>query len=160
MLFQAVAPEEKCHIIVDTFVRILNNIVYEYIKLNHGRKILFSTGCTIETLDLVENNTKKDAAKAHRQYESKLVKNLLLNCGLPFVEQLKDFYENKVLLLSRYLNLPPQLLNRHPFFVSGLAVRIICAEQPYKKEDFSFTTSLLKVALNYTTSQKQVSGEF
>ena len=160
MLCQTVAPEEKCHIIADTFVRILNNIVYEYIKLNHGRKILFSTGCTIETLDLVENNTRKDAAKAHRQYELKLVKNLLPNCGLPFVEPLKAFYKNKVLLLGRYLDVPLQFFNLHPFPVPGLAVRIICAEQPYKKEDFFFTASLLKMVLNYTILKKEVKRVF
>ncbi len=39
MLCQTVVSEEKRHIIVDTFVRILKNIVYDYIKLNHGQMV-------------------------------------------------------------------------------------------------------------------------
>ncbi len=34
-----------------------------------------------------------------------------------------------MLLLGRYLSLPSQLLNRHPFPLSSLAVRIICSGQ-------------------------------
>ncbi len=131
MLFQTVAPEEKRHIIVDTFVRILKNIVYDYIKLNHGQKVFFGTSNFIKILDLVESTENKDAAKTHRQFETKLVNNLFFNFGLPFVKPLKDFYEDEVLLLGRYLDVPFQFLNLHPFPVPGLAVRIICAEQPY-----------------------------
>ena len=71
---------------------------------------------------------------------------------------MKDFYEDEVSVLGRHLDVPShQFLDRHPVPVHGLAMRIICAEKPYKKEDFFATTAMLKVIVNYTPLQKQVS---
>ena len=165
MLCQTTAPEEKRHIIGDTFVRILSDILNDHLKLNPEQKVFFSQGTAFKVLNMgdpsaksMESTTNEDAIKTYPQLETKLAKSLQGNNGLSIVEPLKDFYEDEVRVLGRHLDVPShQFLDRHPVPVHGLAMRIICAEKPYKEADFFATTAMLKVIVNYTALQKQVS---
>ena len=164
VLCQTTVPKEKRHIIGNTFVRILNDIVCDHLKSNLGQTVFFSQGTAFKVLNMgdppaksAESTTNEDAIKTYPQLETKLAKSLQSNDGLSIVEPLKDFYEDEVRVLGRHLDVPSQLLDRHPVPVHGLAMRIICAEKPYKEEDFFATTAMLKVIVNYTVLQKQVS---
>jgi GMP synthase (glutamine-hydrolysing) len=44
------------------------------------------------------------------------------------VEPLADFYKDEVRTIGRQLNLPAELLNRHPFPGPGRAIRCLCSE--------------------------------
>ncbi|KAH9393117.1 hypothetical protein TYRP_006228 [Tyrophagus putrescentiae] len=163
MLCQTTAPEEKRHIIGDTFVRILSDILNDHLKLSPEQKVFFSQGTAFKVLNMgeppaksAESTANEDAIKTYPQLETKLAKSLQGNDGLSIVEPLKDFYEDEVRVLGRHLDVPShQFLDRHPVPVHGLAMRIICAEKPYKEEDFFATTAMLKVIVNYTALQKQ-----
>lgn len=108
--------------------------------------------------DLIESasslaSSKADAIKTHHN-DTELVRKLRDDGRV--VEPLKDFHKDEVRLLGRDLGLPAELVQRHPFPGPGLAVRIICAEEPYMERDFSETTEVLKVIVNYTVYLQRV----
>lgn len=57
--------------------------------------------------------------------------------------------------LGRDLNLPADLVMRHPFPGPGLAIRILCAEEPHMEQDFSETQVLVKIIVGYSQMVKK-----
>lgn len=55
------------------------------------------------------------------------------------VEPLRDFHKDEVRKLGYDLSLPEALIQRHPFPGPGLAIRILCAKEPYIEKDYSET---------------------
>lgn len=55
------------------------------------------------------------------------------------MEPLRDFHKDEVRKLGYDLGLPEALIQRHPFPGPGLAIRILCAEEPYIEKDYSET---------------------
>lgn len=110
--------------------------------------------------DLIESasslaSSKADAIKTHHN-DTELVRKLRDEGRV--VEPLKDFHKDEVRILGRDLGLPEQLIARHPFPGPGLAVRILCADEPFIEKDFSETSVLLKVIVNYATSLQRVNS--
>ena len=143
-------PEEKRKIIGDSFMKIADDIIAE-LKLD-PEHVLLGQG-TLRP-DLIESassiaSSKADAIKTHHN-DTELVRKLRDEGRV--VEPLKDFHKDEVRVLGRDLGLPEELLMRHPFPGPGLAVRILCADQPYMEKDFSETQVLLKIVLSYSTS--------
>lgn len=79
---------------------------------------------------------KADAIKTHHN-DSELVRALRAQGHV--VEPLKDFHKDEVRQLGCDLGLPAPLVARHPYPGPGLAVRILCAVEPYMDKDFSET---------------------
>ncbi|XP_054164917.1 GMP synthase [glutamine-hydrolyzing]-like [Oppia nitens] len=150
VLCQTAAPEEKRQIIGDTFVRISDDIIKE-LKLKPD-EVLLGQG-TLRP-DLIESasalaSTNADAIKTHHN-DTELVRQLREKGRV--VEPLKDFHKDEVRILGKDLGLPSELVQRHPFPGPGLAVRVICAEEPFMEKDFSETSVLVKVIVNYSNS--------
>lgn len=154
VLCLATAPEEKRKIIGDTFVRLADSIIRD---LNLNPEDVFLGQGTLRP-DLIESassiaSSKADAIKTHHN-DTELVRRLRDQGRV--VEPLRDFHKDEVRILGKDLGLPDELVQRHPFPGPGLAVRIICADEPYMEKDFSETSVLLKVIVNYSSSLQRV----
>ncbi|XP_063965146.1 GMP synthase [glutamine-hydrolyzing]-like isoform X2 [Lytechinus pictus] len=143
-------PEEKRKIIGDTFMHIADEVCME---LNLKPEDTILAQGTLRP-DLIESasalaSSNADAIKTHHN-DTELVRQLRAKGRV--VEPLKDFHKDEVRALGKDLGLPLDVVHRHPFPGPGLAIRVICADEPYIGKDFSETTILLRLLVNYAES--------
>ncbi|XP_033642225.1 GMP synthase [glutamine-hydrolyzing]-like [Asterias rubens] len=146
-------PEEKRQIIGDTFMRIAEEVCME---LNLKPEDTILAQGTLRP-DLIESAShmasgKADAIKTHHN-DTELVRQLRREGRV--VEPLKDFHKDEVRALGRELGLPCELVQRHPFPGPGLAIRVICADEPYMCKDFVETNSILHILVDYNAAIKK-----
>jgi len=156
MLVQTVQPEEKRKIIGDTFMNVANELIEE---LNLKPEDVFLAQGTLRP-DLIESASslasgKADAIKTHHN-DTDLVRELRSQGRV--VEPLKDFHKDEVRAIGNDLGLPAELVQRHPFPGPGLAIRVLCTEEPYMEKSFTETERLLKVITDFSNSCKKSSG--
>lgn len=147
LLSQTQDPEEKRKIIGDVFVKISDEFISE-MNLKPD-EILLAQGTLrpdlIESASTLASN-KADVIKTHHN-DSELIRKLREEGRV--IEPLKDFHKDEVRILGRDLGLPRELVMRHPFPGPGLAIRVICAEEPYMERDFSETQVLVKIIVEF-----------
>jgi GMP synthase (glutamine-hydrolysing) len=116
-------PERKRHIIGEEFVRVQERIVESRHLLDES----WILGQGTIYPDTIESGGAKHAAviKTHHNRVAGIQK--LIECGR-IVEPLKSLYKDEVRAVGRELNLPSELLDRHPFPGPGLAIRCLCSE--------------------------------
>lgn len=140
-LNKTTSPEEKRHIIGDTFMRVAERAIDD-LGLNWER--VFLAQGTLRP-DLIESASKltsanADVIKTHHN-DTGLVRKLREEGRI--VEPLKDYHKDEVRELGQRLGLPEEIVWRQPFPGPGLGVRVICAERPYVTEDFDTINQLL-----------------
>uniref|UniRef100_A0A8B9CU08 GMP synthase (glutamine-hydrolyzing) n=1 Tax=Anser brachyrhynchus TaxID=132585 RepID=A0A8B9CU08_9AVES len=148
------SPEEKRKIIGDTFVKIANEVIGE---MNLKPEEVFLAQGTLRP-DLIESASlvasgKAEVIKTHHN-DTELIRKLREEGKV--IEPLKDFHKDEVRVLGRELGLPEELVSRHPFPGPGLAIRVICAEEPYVCKDFPETNNILKIVADFSASVKKV----
>ncbi len=119
-------PELKRHVIGEQFVRVQERII-ESRGLLDGHWILGQGTIYPDTIESGGTSGVSKAAtiKTHHNRVPGIQK--LMESGR-IVEPLADFYKDEVRAIGRQLNLPAELLNRHPFPGPGLAIRCLCSE--------------------------------
>ncbi|XP_036609455.1 GMP synthase [glutamine-hydrolyzing] [Trichosurus vulpecula] len=147
------SPEEKRKIIGDTFVKIANEVIGE---MNLKPEEVFLAQGTLRP-DLIESASlvasgKAEVIKTHHN-DTELIRKLREEGKV--IEPLKDFHKDEVRILGRELGLPEELVSRHPFPGPGLAIRVICAEEPYICKDFPETNNILKIVADFSASVKK-----
>ncbi|KAK6174661.1 hypothetical protein SNE40_017896 [Patella caerulea] len=145
-------PEEKRKIIGDTFMKVANDFIKE-LNLNPDEVYL---GQGTLRPDLIESASclasgKADAIKTHHN-DTFMVRELRKQGRV--VEPLKEFHKDEVRVIGKDLGLPADLVQRHPFPGPGLAIRVICADEPYIGKDFTETSILLKLIVDFSNSSK------
>ncbi|XP_054713979.1 GMP synthase [glutamine-hydrolyzing]-like isoform X2 [Uloborus diversus] len=153
MLCTTSDPEEKRKIIGDTFMRVANEIIAD-LNLKPEETLL---GQGTLRPDLIESasslaSCNADAIKTHHN-DTDLVR--LLRAEGRVIEPLKDFHKDEVRIMGKDLGLPDDVVQRHPFPGPGLAVRVICADEPYMDKFFSETSVLVKVIVEYAVSSEK-----
>ncbi|KAK3795394.1 hypothetical protein RRG08_000705 [Elysia crispata] len=151
-LNRTINPEEKRKIIGDTFMKVANEVVDE---LNLKPEDVYLGQGTLRP-DLIESASSlasgnADAIKTHHN-DTDLVRELRKQGRV--VEPLKDFHKDEVRAIGKDLGLPEELVHRHPFPGPGLAIRVICAEDPYMCKDFAENSSMLKIICTFANSSK------
>uniref|UniRef100_A0A9L0S3X9 GMP synthase (glutamine-hydrolyzing) n=1 Tax=Equus caballus TaxID=9796 RepID=A0A9L0S3X9_HORSE len=147
------SPEEKRKIIGDTFVKIANEVIGE---MNLKPEEVFLAQGTLRP-DLIESASlvasgKAELIKTHHN-DTELIRKLREEGKV--IEPLKDFHKDEVRILGRELGLPEEIVSRHPFPGPGLAIRVICAEEPYICKDFPETNNILKIVADFSASVKK-----
>jgi GMP synthase (glutamine-hydrolysing) len=116
-------PERKRHIIGEEFVRVQERIIASRGLL--AEDWILGQG-TIYPDTIESGGTKHaDVIKTHHNRVAGIQK--LIECGR-IVEPLKSFYKDEVREVGRELELPAELLDRHPFPGPGLAIRCLCSD--------------------------------
>lgn len=147
MLCVTVNPEDKRKIIGDVFVKVTNEVIKE---LNLKSEDVYLAQGTLRP-DLIESasclvSSNADTIKTHHN-DTELIRKLR-DAGR-VVEPLKDFHKDEVRALGYDLSLPSHLVERHPFPGPGLAIRVLCADEPYIEKDFSETQVIVRVIVDY-----------
>ena len=116
-------PEQKRHIIGEEFVRVQERIV-ESRHLLDGHWILGQGTIYPDTIE--SGGTEKAAViKTHHNRVPGIQR--LIDAGR-IVEPLRAYYKDEVREIGRELELPAEILDRHPFPGPGLAIRCLCSE--------------------------------
>ena len=147
LLCQVTHPEDKRQIIGDTFMKVANEVITD-LNLNPDEVML---GQGTLRPDLIESasglvSNKADVIKTHHN-DTELVRKLRARNQV--VEPLTEFHKDEVRKLGEEIGLPSELTQRHPFPGPGLAIRILCATQPYIMKDFAETQVLCRLVVNF-----------
>ena len=142
-------PEEKRKIIGDTFMEVANKVIAE-LNLNK-EEVMLGQGTLrpdlIESASNMASEGMADVIKTHHN-DTDLVRKLREEGRV--IEPLTDFHKDEVRALGRQLGLPEDLVERHPFPGPGLAIRILCASEPYMEKDFAETQVLCRLVVNFS----------
>lgn len=127
-LHEVIDPEVKRAIIGDVFIKVRDMIAGQ-MELDQDNFVL-----AMGTLfaDLVESGSKIASAKAAtiktHHNDTEAVKRLRDEDRV--IEPWRYLQKDEVREVGRLLGLPEKITQRHPFPGPGLAIRIICAEEP------------------------------
>lgn len=140
-LKETIAPEDKRHIIGNTFMRVCDDVVKSLsLDMDH---LLLAQG-TLRP-DLIESGShlaskKADAIKTHHN-DTEVVRQLR-SLG-KIIEPLSEYHKDEVRELGRSLGLPEHLVMRQPFPGPGLAIRILCLDKPAMDGHYDSTRATL-----------------
>ena len=135
-------PEAKRRIIGDVFYHLVTDAIRRSgLNLNET----FIAQGTLRP-DLIESGNRDISSQAHtiktHHNDVPLIQEQRKK-GL-IIEPNRDWHKDEVRKVGRMLGLPEELVMRHPFPGPGLAIRVICAEQPYLTENYYETNHQLK----------------
>ncbi|KAH9634277.1 hypothetical protein HF086_011537 [Spodoptera exigua] len=149
LLCQTAAPEDKRKIIGDVFIRIAEQAVHD-LNLQEDQVLLGQGTLRPDLIESASSLCSNNAAtiKTHHN-DTELVRALRQRGRV--VEPLRDFHKDEVRALGLELGLPSALVERQPFPGPGLAVRVLCQDEPYAERDFAETQVIVKIIVEYAS---------
>jgi GMP synthase (glutamine-hydrolysing) len=141
-LCQLTDPEAKRRIIGDVFYHLVTDAIR---RSNLNLDETFIAQGTLRP-DLIESGNRDVSSQAHtiktHHNDVPLIQEQRKK-GL-IIEPNRDWHKDEVRKVGRMLGLPEELVMRHPFPGPGLAIRVICAEQPYLTDSYYEANQALK----------------
>lgn len=135
-------PESKRRIIGDVFYHLVTDAIR---RSNLDLDETFIAQGTLRP-DLIESGNREISSQAHtiktHHNDVPLIQEQRKK-GL-IIEPNRDWHKDEVRKIGRMLGLPEELVMRHPFPGPGLAIRVICAEQPYLTDEYYQANQALK----------------
>lgn len=129
-------PERKRKIIGKTFIKLFEK------EANEIKDVKFLAQGTLYP-DRIESNPIKGPSSVIKSHHN--VGGLPKKMKLTLIEPLKDLFKDEVREVGKLLNLPNDILNRHPFPGPGLGVRIV---GPISKQKLKILKSADYIFLN------------
>jgi GMP synthase (glutamine-hydrolysing) len=135
-------PEIKRSIIGDTFMKVMEHIVAD-LKLDPKDTVLAQGTLRPDLIESASHLASSKAAviKTHHN-DTQLVRELRVSGRV--IEPLQEYHKDEVRELGSMLGLPQELVWRQPFPGPGLAIRLLCAKEPYMTDDFDAISKALK----------------
>ncbi|MEW6571939.1 MAG: glutamine-hydrolyzing GMP synthase [Nitrospirota bacterium] len=115
-LEKVIDPEKKRKIIGNEFIRVFE----EEAKKIKGVEFLAQGTLYPDVIESVSFKGPSATIKSHHN-----VGGLLKRMKLKLVEPLRELFKDEVRILGKDLDIPEEIINRHPFPGPGLAIRII-----------------------------------
>lgn len=135
-------PEVKRSIIGDTFVEVMNKVIAD-LKLDPKTTVLAQGTLRPDLIESASQLASSKAAviKTHHN-DTGLVREL--RTAGRVVEPLQHLHKDEVRKIGESLGLPSELVWRQPFPGPGLAVRLLCAAEPFITDKFDAINQELK----------------
>ncbi|XP_063829356.1 GMP synthase [glutamine-hydrolyzing] [Ostrinia nubilalis] len=149
LLCHTAAPEDKRKIIGDVFIRVAEQAVRD-LELQEDQVLLGQGTLRPDLIESASALCSNNAATIKTHHNDTELVRLLRQRGR-VVEPLKDFHKDEVRALGVELGLPAALVERHPFPGPGLAVRVLCQDEPYAERDFAETQVIVKIMVEYAS---------
>ena len=139
-----VDPERKRHIIGEMFVRVQDRVLQSG-HYTDGEWILGQGTIYPDTIES-GGTAKADLIKTHHNRVAGIQKLMEEN---RIIEPLTSFYKDEVRAIGRELELPTEMLDRHPFPGPGLAIRLLCSgeSEPVVKRDEGYLLPVRSVGV-------------
>jgi len=119
-------PEKKRNIIGKAFITVTNKAIKD-LKLD--KKNILAQGTIYP--DTIESGDTKNSSKIKTHHNRvSVVKDLIAKGKI--IEPLSELYKDEVRILGKKLNLPLNMIKRHPFPGPGLAIRCLCSDKSHK----------------------------
>ncbi len=141
-LHQTTDPEIKRRIIGDSFMKVLDSVVSE-LKLDPDNTVLAQGTLRPDLIESASHiaSSKAAAIKTHHN-DTQLVRDL--RAANRVIEPLAELHKDEVRKIGAMLGLPGELVWRQPFPGPGLAIRLLCAKEPYITDQYDAIATLLK----------------
>ncbi|MDB5165038.1 MAG: hypothetical protein JWL89_664 [Candidatus Saccharibacteria bacterium] len=127
-------PETKRAIIGDTFMAVMDRVVAE-LKLDPNNTVLAQGTLRPDLIESASHLASSKAVTIKTHHNDTHLVRKLRDAGR-VIEPLKELHKDEVRILGEQLDLPAELIWRQPFPGPGLAIRLLCAEEPYITPDF------------------------
>lgn len=139
-----VDPERKRHIIGEMFVTVQDRVLASG-HYTDGDWILGQGTIYPDTIES-GGTAKADLIKTHHNRVAGIQKLMDEN---RIIEPLTSFYKDEVRAIGRELELPAEMLDRHPFPGPGLAIRLLCSDEskPVVKREEGFLLPVRSVGV-------------